>query len=196
MKIFILAILVVSIISLCFFKKKFWENRYLVLLFIGGVALVATLTSNYATRNKLGTKVETISKKSVIVFGVNTSLIDSTYFTRDDELGFKEHLNQDDSTKACAYSRHLFYYNSDGKLCVGFAVKDDLKSKLWTNVYIAPSTSDSLAYYAKERQYYNDRSSKWIANISLPYIKTINCLYLPPTEYSAIPDSLIREIPF
>ena len=64
------------------------------------------------------------------------------------------------------------------------------------DVYVAPSNSENIAYFAKQRQYYKKRSSKWVTDMSLPYIKTINCLYLPPSEYAAIPDSLIRELPF
>ena len=195
--IFITSVLVVSFISLCFFKKKFWENRYLVLFISGCVALVATLTTNYATRGKLDTRVETISSYPVQVMGFDKAVIDTNTLILNKELSFdEEHLYNGDSTITPTYSSHLFYYNNDDKLCVGYAVDDDLKAKTWEDIYIVPSTSDTIAYFAKVRQYYADRDSKWIADISLPYIKTIRCLYLPPTEYAMIPDSLIRELPF
>jgi len=194
--IFIISVLVVSFVSLCFFKKKFWENRYLVLFISGCVALVATLTTNYATRGRLDTRVETISSYPIQVLSLDSSLIDSTMFTLDKELKLSEHITSNDSTHTPIYSRHLFYYNGDGNLCVGYATEDDLKAKTWKNIYIVPSNSDTVAYFGKVRQYYADRDSKWIADISLPYIKTIRCLYLPPTEYAMIPDSLIRELPF
>ena len=92
MYIYILSILVVTFISACFFKKRLWENRYLVLLLIGGVALVATLTTNLATRNKLGTEVKTLSKYDIQAMPVDASLVDSSYFTKKPELGLTEHL--------------------------------------------------------------------------------------------------------
>jgi len=89
MTIFILSIIIVSIISLCFYKKKFWENRYLVLLIISGVALVSTLTTNYAIRGSLGTDIETIWKYPIQVFSINDSLTtDSSLVTIDEELSF------------------------------------------------------------------------------------------------------------
>jgi len=196
MKIFILSILVVSFISLCFFKKRFWENRYLVLLLIGGVALVATLTTNLATRNKLGTRVKTIKKEDVRVFSVNQHMIDSAYFSTVDHDRFADHIEAVDSTAPTRFAHHMFYTNDDDDLCIGFATEDKLKAMQLHYTYIAPSESEGEAYYAKLRQYYNKRSDKWVANISLPFIKTITCLYLPPSEYATIPDSLIRELPF
>lgn len=193
---FILSILVVSFISLCFFKKRFWENRYLVLLISASVAIVATLTTNYFTRNKLGTNVETIRNERIIAVKLNPSLVDSTVIlTKDKNLDLTQHIfNTKDSTKTPINSHYLFYYDA-GSLKVGFATGSKYRYKYWNAVYIAPSENDSTAYFAKERKYYNKRSSKWIANFSLPFIKTINCLYIPPTEYAAIPDSLIRKIP-
>ena len=196
MYIYILAILAVSFISLCFFKKRFWENRYLVLVLIGGVALLATLTTNYATRSGLGTRLETISQYDIRVFSLNTTYSDTNNVTNGELTGFEDHLVGADSTAASKYSRHMFYYNSDGKLCVGFASEDDLHAKTWKNIYIAPSNSENIAYYAKLRKYYNKRSDKWVTDFSLPYIESYHCLYLPPSEYAAIPDSLIRELPF
>lgn len=193
MKIFILSILIVSFISLCFFKKKFWENRYLVLLIIGGVALVATLTTNYATRNKLGTRVETIRSENIRVFTVNNAFVDSNNIGLSDDKNLSGYLKGEDSTAVEKHARHLFYYN-DGNLYIGFSTEKKLKSVEWEKIYIAPSQSDTVAYYAKLRQYYNKRSDNWVANISLPPIKTVTCLYLPPSEYASIPDSLINKL--
>jgi magnesium-transporting ATPase (P-type) len=60
MYIFLISVLLVSFIGLCFFKKKFWENRYLLLMIIGGVAIIATVTTNYITRNKYPLVLETV----------------------------------------------------------------------------------------------------------------------------------------
>jgi len=192
---FIMSVLVVSFISLCFFKKRFWENRYLVLLISGGVALVATLTVNYSTRNTNEKEVKTLWSKEIQVMRIQKGLIDSSGFTTDDELSFSDHLYSEDTTKTAIYSRHLFYEGDDG-LRVGFSYDDDLKSKDLDYIYFAKSNSDTTAYFTKQRIYYGERNSKWVADFSLPHIKTVKCLYLPPTEYAAIPDSLIRELPF
>lgn len=195
MWIYITSIIAVSFISLCFFKKKFWENRYLVLLLIAGVALVATLATNYSTRGNLGTRVETVWEKPIQVMNLNNSLIDSTNFTVNKELSFSDHLKGADTLVADHYSRHIFYYGDDG-LRVGFAIDDDLKSKDWDYVYFAESENDTTAYFTKMKVKYKNRESKWVADFSLPTLKIVRCLYLPPSEYAAIPDSLIRELPF
>ena len=194
MYIFILSVLVVSFISLCFFKKRFWENRYLVLLISGGVALVATLTVNYATRNMNDKEVKTIWNHEIQVMALQDEFLDSTYFTKNSELGLGDHFSSD-TTKTHIHSRHLFYYG-DGGLRVGFAYDDNMKSRDWDYIYFAESGSDTTAYITKQRIHYGERNSKWIADFSLPHIKTVRCLYLPPAEFAAIPDSLIRELPF
>jgi len=196
MYIFILSILVVSFIALCFFKKRFWENRYLVLLISGCVALVATLTTNYVTRDKLGTKIETLWEKKIQSVAFNVALVDSSFFTKDSELSMTDHIKISDSTKTALYSHHLFYYKGANILKIGYVINDGVKYKYLKNVYVAPSQSDTVAYFAKLRQYYNKRSNKWVANMSLPYIKTSYCFYFPPAEYATIPDSLIRKLPF
>jgi hypothetical protein len=194
MYIFILSVLVVSFVSLCFFKKKFWENRYLVLFISGCVAIVATLTTNYATRGKIGTRVETLWEYPIQTMALNDSLIDNSAFTIDEELSFDDHLMMGDTTIVTKYSHYLFYYNEGLK--IGYAVNNNMKSRDLNCIYIASSNSDSLAYLTKQRVYYKSRESKWVTDFSLPYIKTIRCLYLPPIEYVAIPDSLIRKPPF
>lgn len=193
--IFIVSVITVSIISLCFFKKRFWENRYLVLFISAGVALIATLTTNYVTRGGLNRTVETIWAKPIQVMSLDSTLVDSSVYTVNNELGFSAHFNTGDTTKTSKYSCHLFYYG-DGGLRIGYAIGDDFKSKELDLVYIARSENDTTAYFTKKRIRYVDRNSKWVADFSLPYIKTIKCFYLPPTEYAMIPDSLIREIPF
>jgi len=193
MWIYIISIIAVSFISLCFFKKKFWENRYLVLLLIAGVALVATLATNYSTRGSLDKKVEIVWTVPLQVMNLNDSLVDSTYFSVDEELNRDDHLNGGDTTLTDRYSRHFFYYG-DGGLRVGFASDDDIKSRDWDYIYFAESENDTTAYYRKMKIKY-DNTNKWVADFSLPTLKTVRCIYLPPSEYAAIPDSLIRELP-
>lgn len=194
MKIFILSILVVSFISLCFFKKRFWENRYLVLLIIGGVALIATLTTNYATRNKLNRNVETIWTVPIEMITLNDSLVDDSRFTTNKELGFSDHYTLDST--GYVTSHYFFYYDDESTLRVGYVAKNKQQYKYWKDVYIAPSENDTTAYITKLRQNYDPNPKYWTAGFSLPSVKTIKCIYLPPQEYAMIPDSLIREMPF
>ena len=78
MLIFIISVLLVSFISLCFFKSKFWQNRYLVLLICAGVALVATLVTNYIVRGKLQTKTVVVREIPILSFNIpNTLLVDN-----------------------------------------------------------------------------------------------------------------------
>lgn len=191
---FILSLLVVSFISACFFKNKFWENRYLVLLITASVAIVVTLSTNFITRNKLGTNTETIYEKDLMLIGYNSSLIDSAFsITNNKKLNLSEHEYKKDD-KGKHKSHYLLFYNN-GNLKIGYATDGTWHYKYLNDVYLAPSTGEKVAYYSKEKKIYNKRSSKWIANISLPRIETINCFYLPPSEYAAIPDSLIRKMP-
>jgi len=199
MYIFLLSILVVSFISLCFFKKRFWENRYLVLLIIGGVALVATLTTNYATRGSLGTKVETIWQKPIQMFAVNDSfIVDTIPISIDEELSFIDHrAYSKDTITQKTWTTILIHGNKREDLRkVGYYLEDKAKYKYLEHVYIAPSESDTIAYFTKKRLYYDNKPNKWLADFSLPHIKTIKCFYIPPTQYAALPDSLIRELPF
>ena len=71
---FILSFIVTVIISFCFFKSKFWENRYLVLLIGTGVALIATLVLNYSVRGHLSTKTEITFVRPMKVFYIKDTL--------------------------------------------------------------------------------------------------------------------------
>jgi len=192
---FILSILVVSFISLCFFKKKFWENRYLVLLITASVATVVTLSSNYIGRNKLGTTTENIFEKKLMNVGYDAALIDSTpyFITNNEDRKLSAHQYNDKSNRK-RVSHYLLYYD-EGSLKIGYGTNDTWDYQYLNKVYILPSTSEKVAYYSKDKVIYNKRSGKWIANISLPRVKTIKCFYLPPSQYNAIPDSLIRKMP-
>lgn len=199
--IFILSVILVSIIAACFLKKNFWENRYLVLFISAGVALVATLATNYATRGKLDTRIETVWEKPFKSMSLNDSLIRDSYsFAVNEELESSEIIVTNDSIIASdttlRQSYYLMYYaDGSGKIKFYLEGKDKFKYKYWHNVYILPSENDSTAYLAKLRHDYEKKRNKWVAGFSLPYIKDYMVIYIPPTEYAAIPDSLIREFP-
>jgi hypothetical protein len=202
---FILSVIIVSFICLCFFKGNFWENRYLVLLISGGVALVVTLTTNLIIRGHLQTKTEIVSTSPLHTFFVQKSLFkNKTHFIKDYDY-FNNHYateffyNKKDSLHKQKPVTILLYTQNkdDNNIIVGTFYKsykqdyDDLN-----DVYLAPSNADSIAYRCKKKLIYDVPKSNWLTGFSLPRIKTITILYIPPKEYKLIPDSLIRKIPF
>ena len=186
--------ILVSFISLCFFKKKFWENRFIVLLIGGGVALVATLTVNFSTRSGLETKYTPKWTKQLQVIALNDTTVDSCGVTLWRNLDFKSHIfNTDDSTGVKHFSRFLFYIY-DGEVNVGLSQNNELNEYLLEDVYFALSDNDSIGYVSKLKQNYVS-DNMWINELSLPRIQTVFCLYLPPSDYALVPDSLMRKLP-
>lgn len=190
----ILSVLLVSFICLCFFKKKFWENRYLVLAISAGVALVATLATNYATRGNYETNIKTVKTEAMQIMYLSDSMLTTDCaLTINNEYSPKAHLHGGDTTKLGRYSPYLFYYDDDD-LKLMFSIDNKIKYRYWKTTYIYP-TEDSVAYLTKQKAYYDNEPNKWIADFSLPNIKKVRCLYLPQEHYATIPDSLIREFP-
>ncbi|MDD5649116.1 MAG: hypothetical protein PHF86_01675 [Candidatus Nanoarchaeia archaeon] len=139
MLIFIGSVIITSIISLCFFKSKFWENRYLILLIIAGVSFIATLTTNYIIRGKLSTYTKVEWKKDIYTFYLRDTLffkhiIDSI------EVNGKNSFNQIDSSllkcKIKSYKKTI--------------IKTDSLIGSW----------DSIFPFVKNWDYYNNNSAK------------------------------------
>jgi hypothetical protein len=203
MYIFLLSVIIVSFIAYCFFKSKFWENRYLVLLLISGVALVSTFTTNVVLKDKNKVKVEISNIKSIKPFYFSEKLKkDSVIYEGQFML-----LNDNDSLFDGDYisiandsitdiKTIIFIADSTEVKKVGFLNrKNKLSYYYFDNVYIVPSESDTISYVATRNLRYDVKSSKW-TKAKLPKIETIKCLYIPPSEYSELPDSLKREIKF
>jgi len=208
---FILSAIITSIISLCFFKNKFWENRYLVLLIICGVAFVATLVTNFIVRGSLQTRTEIITTSPLHTFFTQKSLF-KDYHKSHVVLGFNYYENHNATeffkrkdTLHKQFPITILFYTNDtndvklknfhvGTFCKSYQQDYDK----WNEVYIAPSQSDTIAYRCEKKLIYDIPKSKssWLVGFSLPSIKTITILYIPPKEYKLIPDSLIRKIPF
>lgn len=201
MNIYLLSFLVTAFISLCFFKKKFWENRYLV-LFIGGcVAIIAITTTNYFSRGNLPTKVEIAKQHQIKRFIVpETYLIDSVPFVFDSTKTNWSFANgfRYDTTVANKVKTIIFYDmdEHDDSKKIGYMTESGRSTfKYLKNKYIVPSPNDSTAFWARVKQNYV-RDSKWVAAFSLPRKNTIVCFFIPPNEYALLPDSLIKELPF
>lgn len=210
------------IVSLCFFKKRFWENRYLI-LFIGGcVALVATLIINLSVRNGLPTKVMVSGKKPLYTFYVPDSLIttnitfdeqklaslDSTIYGTITQSNFVKDFDYyamdvthflKDTAKKQIPVRVLLYTKTktDDDIRVGvFKRANKQDYHLLKNLYLAPSPADSISYMCEKRLEYDVVDNKWVSVLGLPTISRYTVIYVPPTEFAMIPDSLIRKLPF
>lgn len=221
MLIFILSFIVTSIVSLCFFKSKFWENRYLVLFIGSGVALVATLTTNLFVRGHLERRTETIWTKPLYTIYLPDSLFLST-ISYIDIVGandscattktqtsflvnydwYNDHAKEEFWKDTTKYQRPvsivLYTMDKKGKNRYFGVFKSKYKQANYGyNVtYVASSGNDTIAYVTKRKLVYSVPPSNWITGFSFPRIKTATVLYIPPNEYTLIPDSLIRKLPF
>lgn len=223
MLIFILSFIATAIISLCFFKSKFWENRYLVLLIGSGVALVATLTTNYIARGHFQKKTEIVWTKPLYKFYLPDSIFLSTikYVDVRDSLGYdslgttKTQISFINNYKW--YSKHSAneFYRDTTKWQhpVSFVMfADDKKGKNryigtfkskykqdfydYDNCYLASSGNDTIGYVTKKKLVYTVPPSNWITGFSFPRVETATVIYLPAKEFALIPDSLIKKLPF
>ncbi len=208
MLIFIISVILTSIICLCFFKKNFWENRYLVLLISAGVALVATLVVNFSVRGKFQTKSEISWSNELYTFYVQDSLLkdslktpiikDFDYYKHDVEEFF---LNKKDSVHKQIPVKVLFY-TIKNKLYIGYLKTNNKKGckqgymQVDKDVCIVKSEADSISYYCEKKLIYDVKPNNWISGISLPRLKTINVFHIPPKYFATIPDSLINKPPF
>lgn len=174
---FILTIVVVSFISACFFKNKFWENRYIVLAIIAGVALIATLSINYVTRNDNPKVTKIIWVKDAQQLNLEGSLVDTNFVATVDSLN----LDDFESKKDTVQNYYIVYNDGNGNR-IGFAYDDELDSKSLNNIIIRESDSDK-SYYTKEKLLYGHRDNPWVVDISLPRVKTYRCYYVPHDDY-------------
>jgi hypothetical protein len=224
MLIFPISIVIVTIIALCFYKNKFWENRYIILSIIGGVALVATLTANFIARGHLTTKVETVWVKPIYRFYMPDSvylknvsyvdtIIDTTHVTIAQVSLFKHYNWYNDHSPSEFYKSKdttkpqnritAIIYSTDKKgreLYIG-VIKSPYKQSHYdfreiTNVYVASSGNDTVSYVTKKRLVYNVPTNRWLSGFNFPRVKIARIIYLPPREYDMIPKSLIKKLPF
>lgn len=204
---FILSFLATAIVSLCFFKSKFWENRYLVLLIGTGVALVATLVLNYSVRGKLATKTEVAWQTPIKFFYVNDSVLniaDSIAIFKNGKYDFNkasgnEFLKRDTSISQRKLSIVFFGINKKLPLVGYINHKGNTGYYELKDIYIAPSESDTIAYMARKKLVYDVKPSNWITGFTFPRKMAYTCLYITPKEYAKLPEALrpfIKKLPF
>lgn len=211
MLIFALSFVVTMIISLCFFKNKFWENRYLVLLIGAGVALVATLTTNFIVRGHLEKRIETIWTKPLYTFYMPDSIYSKNITNKNGlkQLSFiknyawyEKHNTSEfwkyTAKKQVPVSFILYTTDKKGKITYVGVFKNKLHQDYYyfDNVYFTSSGNDTLIYVQKRKLVYSVPPSNWITGISFPRIETAIVICVPPKEFVMIPDSLIKKLPF
>jgi len=170
------------------------------------VALVATLTANFVIRSKHHTKVEVTATSPLHRFYLQDSLLkvdtvthvkqafikDWDYYHDHDAKEF--YPNPKDSNKVAIT---LLVYTNDDDTCFGVF---NSATKQWyysfDEVYLQPSSADTIAYQCSKKLVYDIPKNKWTAGLTQPRIMSITILYIPPTEYAKIPNSLIRKLPF
>jgi hypothetical protein len=201
---FTLSFIATVIISYCFFKSKFWENRYLVLLIGTGVALVATLVLNYSVRGHLQTKTEILWDKPMAIYYLPDSIhnieLKNTYVENWDyynKYNAKD-FYKDTTKKQVPVTIALYTMTKKNRSIYIGTMKKNGNQDWWllNDVYLTKSSADSVAYVSKKKLSYDIKPNNWISGISIPRINTITILHIPPKEFALIPDSLIRKIPF
>jgi hypothetical protein len=206
MFIFIISFVLTAIISACFFKNKFWENRYLILLIGAGVAFVATLTTNFIVRGHLERKVETVWTKSLYTFYMPDSIIVDSIGCKRTFLIEYEYYNSHnasefykDTTKSqTPVSIVLYTDDKKGEDRYFGVFKSPEKQNYYDYdlTYLAPSPADTIITVVKKKLVYSVPPTNWLTGFSFPRIESATILYIPPREYAMIPDSLIRKLPF
>lgn len=217
---FIISMVIVAIICLIIFKKDFWENRKIVLLIGSAVAFVAILSTNFSVKNSLRTKVVTNWTKPIQMMNLSDSLFvsdsvivakiklrdlqnyfceDSTYrtiITTNQVVVDLDTIYQTDTIIVPNIRQsNYFIYTNNEKLKIVYTEDGDMHIYCLSNIYIIPSESDTVACIIKKTKCY-DPNTKWIAGFSLPKIKTIKCLCIPPIDYNKIPKSYLKDVPF
>jgi hypothetical protein len=219
MLIFPISVIAVIIIALCFYKSKFWENRYIILSIIGGVALVATLTANFIARGHLTTRVVTVWEKPLFDFYMPDSILFKYGFQHMDSLSpeqvklkFIKNYDWYSDFDANKFIRDttisqtkvgfvLYTADKKGKEPFIGVFKKKYKQDYYdfrevNELYVASSDNDTLRYVAKKKLMYNVPKNNWLTGFSYPKVKSIRVFYFPPKEFALIPDSLIRKLPF
>jgi hypothetical protein len=196
---FILTVLVVSFIAFCFFKRDFWENRYLVLFLSVIASFIINLATNYAVISKLPTKVEYSYKSNLRMLNVpDSALVDGTMFAKNKKLKFddmptKYFLKKDTNRQKML----LLFFGEDkvGFLCNVDSGKNNISSANLKGIYFESSGSDSVAYFCTKTKKYVVKSN-WLTEFSFPNIEEIKCIGLPPKLLASMDSTKILKAKF
>ena len=195
---FILSIILGVIVSLCIFKKDFWENRYVVLIIIPVIALVSMTTTNYILRGNLPKKVEIQHEKEIIplYWNASDSIFNETlpYFGDIKRIPRTYELVEVDSLEQ--FKTNIIFYRYDTHIRVGWNADDKnrVNRRRADRTYFG--VCDDNPRFEQRRLRYDTRHTNWVNDMSLPDIEIIRVLYITQAEFDALPEEYKREIPF
>lgn len=190
---FILSFIIVGIISKCFFKKNFWENRYIVLLIGSIVALVATITINMITRNDLPKYGVIVKNYKIKSFYMPDTILNDTSNKKgivllNYELQEIKSYGKDTAKMQTKVNFIIFKKKNNATAYVLLNNKIyDIKS-----IYI-DSTKSNDPYLTKMKIVYKS-NNKWSNDLGIPRLKNVLILNLPKKDFLTVPDTLINKL--
>lgn len=192
MLIFFITLLVVSIISYCFLKNEFWENRFVVIFITVIVATIGNVIVSMSLKSTFPHEVYKHDSDELITMYVNDSIFtDSTLYTDSNDVVIGDTL-QSNALKKCDVLLHdsgegtkVFYKNSD----------EDVNSLKISEVYFKLS-SDTVPTIRKHDLNYCVDDNIWVDFSLYTTIDEYYEISLSKDQYEQIPDSLINEKPY
>jgi hypothetical protein len=168
---------------------------------IGGVALVATLTTNYIVRRHLKTEAVIVWKIPIKLFYASDSLFtDSSSLIKNTKFDFDKQYANNFLKKDTTHHKRtiaIVLYDKLKSRKIGYIKSNHKTTYVYFNeYYIAPSISDSIAYIIKKNLKYVVKGINWIRESGFPAKSSYTCIYIPPKQYALLPDSIIRKLPF
>jgi len=204
---FILSILLTALISLCFYKKTFWENRFKILLIGSGVALIATLTVNYIVRPHLPEVTSIRSSNSMQALYVDVQSFDSlsTKFLKFNDFNITEYTYKSfDKSKTKTVVKKMshvllsraidkkdttMYINYISNI-LGYPTK---VRNACSDVHFAKSVDENA--YIINLRVAKKTNSMWITEFSIPAKNVNYVIVLPAREYNLIPEKYKHDLP-
>jgi hypothetical protein len=187
---FILSTIIVTIISLCVFKNRFWENRIIILLIIAIVSFLTTTTLGFILRKTLPIKTEVISSEVLNELTTCDSISVVTSIPKVSDF-IKQH---EDSCVIVKSHSILFTYKKNQR--IGW-IPDTTKLKNEIHyVYVKNSyfrVCNDNPRIEKILITHDTSKNKWITDLTLPSIRTIFIIYLPQDEYDLLSDEHKRK---
>jgi len=188
---FIASVILVTIISLCVFKNRFWENRYLILLIIAATSLVSMTTIGFVKRGGLPTKVS-ISQikylKDLYVDSVNLDVVN--------QIPKNNEFLKSENDTIIQINSHVVIFKYNNRERVGWNANDNKKvdRKFVNDIYF--DVCDENPRYERRALNYDTSKTGWINKFTLPEINYYYVILLPQHEYDALTDEYKRKLPF
>lgn len=180
---FLIVTILTTFISLCFFKKKFWENRYLILGINTAVLIVTFVVLNFALKSTFHT-VTQVSSNTPLIFNkyyVYDSVVKNNWTIEDAKL---ETLRRDKLKK----KTHTYVVLSKYKGNVQINMLDknyDAHTFDPSDYYIVKGKTDTA--YMIDIFLEPQSESKWLAPIGVVRTTIAMFIVLPEKDYNKLP---------